>query len=138
MSIISYSTKPIIAGLLAALTLGSSVWPTSAQARFIGMHLGGPGGWRSFDHSSYLHGRPYAGRWHDGWYPGAIAGLATGAIAGGAIASEEAAPLYAVPVYPAVPSADPYRLAYCSQRYRSFDPATGTYLGYDGARHVCQ
>ena len=137
MSIISYSNKPIIAGLLAALTLGSSVWPTSAQARFIGMHLGGPGGWRSFDRSSYLHGRPYAGRWHDGWYPGTGGGLATGAIIGGTLASEEAAPLYAVPVYSAVPPADPYRLAYCSQRYRSFDPATGTSLGYDGARHVC-
>ncbi|MEP9365989.1 BA14K family protein [Xanthobacter sp. VNH20] len=27
--------------------------------------------------------------------------------------------------------------AYCAQRYRSFDPATGTYLGYDGLRHPC-
>jgi len=25
----------------------------------------------------------------------------------------------------------------CSQRYRSFDPASGTYLGYDGQRHPC-
>jgi hypothetical protein len=138
MSIISYSNKPIIAGLLAALILGPSVWPTSAQARFVGMHLGDPGGWRSLDYSLYLHGHPYAGRWHDGRYPGAVAGLATGAIFGAAVASEEAAPLYAVPVYLAVPSADPYRLAYCSQRYRSFDPATGIYLGYDGSRHVCQ
>ena len=23
-------------------------------------------------------------------------------------------------------------------RYRSFDPASGTFLGYDGRRHVCQ
>lgn len=27
--------------------------------------------------------------------------------------------------------------AYCAQRYRSWDPATGTYLGYDGLRHPC-
>jgi BA14K-like protein len=27
--------------------------------------------------------------------------------------------------------------AYCAQRYRSYDPATGTYLGYDGLRHPC-
>lgn len=29
-------------------------------------------------------------------------------------------------------------LAYCSSKYRSFDPASGTYLGYDGYRHPCQ
>jgi len=27
--------------------------------------------------------------------------------------------------------------AYCAQRFRSYDPATGTYLGYDGFRHAC-
>jgi len=25
----------------------------------------------------------------------------------------------------------------CAQRYRSYDPASGTYLGYDGQRHPC-
>ncbi|WP_173931979.1 BA14K family protein [Chelativorans sp. Marseille-P2723] len=25
----------------------------------------------------------------------------------------------------------------CSARFRSFDPASGTYLGYDGRRHFC-
>jgi hypothetical protein len=28
--------------------------------------------------------------------------------------------------------------AWCAQRYRSFNPATGTYLGYDGRQHGCQ
>jgi BA14K-like protein len=27
--------------------------------------------------------------------------------------------------------------AYCRQRYRSYDPASGTYLGFDGLRHPC-
>jgi len=42
--------------------------------------------------------------------------------------------------YPAGPGyvvssgADP---AYCAQRYRSYDPGSGTYLGYDGLRHPC-
>jgi hypothetical protein len=31
-------------------------------------------------------------------------------------------------------SADP---SYCAQRYRSYDPASGTYLGRDGLRHPC-
>ena len=30
-----------------------------------------------------------------------------------------------------------HRHHYCSQRYRSYDPASGTYLGYDGNRHPC-
>ena len=28
-------------------------------------------------------------------------------------------------------------VAYCTQRFRSYDPGTGTYMGYDGARHPC-
>lgn len=27
--------------------------------------------------------------------------------------------------------------AYCQQRYRSYDSASGTYLGFDGLRHPC-
>jgi len=26
----------------------------------------------------------------------------------------------------------------CARRYRSYDPASGTFLGYDGIRHPCQ
>ena len=28
-------------------------------------------------------------------------------------------------------------VAYCQQRFRSYDPRSGTYLGYDGYRHPC-
>ena len=28
-------------------------------------------------------------------------------------------------------------VAYCMQRYKSYDPDSGTYLGYDGRRHPC-
>jgi hypothetical protein len=28
-------------------------------------------------------------------------------------------------------------VAYCVQRYRSYDPQSGTYLGNDGYRHPC-
>ncbi len=27
--------------------------------------------------------------------------------------------------------------SYCAQRFRSYDPRSGTYLGYDGQRHPC-
>jgi hypothetical protein len=36
--------------------------------------------------------------------------------------------------YGTAPGSDP---AYCVQRFRSYDPASGTYLGYDGLRHSC-
>ncbi len=28
-------------------------------------------------------------------------------------------------------------VAYCMQRFRSYDPNSGSYLGYDGLRHAC-
>jgi len=69
------------------------------------------------------------------------AGLLGGAIVGGALAAPYyyGQPYYYPPAaygpdyYPA-PGADP---SYCASRYRSYDPATGTYLGYDGVRHPC-
>ena len=61
-----------------------------------------------------------------------IGGLAAGALIGGAIASQAApAPGY----YAAQPDDD--AVAYCAQRFKSYDPASGTYLGYDGQRHPC-
>jgi hypothetical protein len=90
---------------------------------------------------SYYGGRRY-GRSYDrgGAAAAGIAGLAAGALIGGAIASAQQ-PAYAAPpppyaVAPSGGSAD--WMAYCSQRYRSFDPASGTYMGYDGQRRLCQ
>ncbi len=39
---------------------------------------------------------------------------------------------------PAASPLSPERAAVCAQRYRSFDPQTGTYLGTDGSRHPCR
>jgi hypothetical protein len=41
----------------------------------------------------------------------------------------------AVAVVPAPVTGDSE--AYCAQRYRSYDPSSGTYLGFDGQRHPC-
>jgi hypothetical protein len=79
-------------------------------------------------------------------YGGAAFGLGlAGALIGGAIigASQPYGyygypPGYYGPVY-AVPA--PFlggdAIAYCAQRFRSYDPSSGTYLGYDGFRHPC-
>jgi hypothetical protein len=40
-------------------------------------------------------------------------------------------------VVAAAPPAGDDAVAYCMQRYKSYDPASGTYLGYDGQRHPC-
>ena len=32
---------------------------------------------------------------------------------------------------------DEAAMAYCMDRFRSYDAASGTYLGYDGAEHAC-
>lgn len=80
-------------------------------------------GWHG--HHGHWHGGPGWRHHHRGygWGP-AIGGLAAGAIIGGAIANSQA-------------QAGANEVAYCSQRFKSYDPASGTYLGYDGMRHSC-
>ena len=39
--------------------------------------------------------------------------------------------------YGAYNGGDTDAIAYCTQRFRSYDPASGSYLGYDGLRHAC-
>ena len=46
------------------------------------------------------------------------------------------APVYGAPVYGA-PGYGASPEDYCAQRYRSYDPASGTFLGYDGLRYPC-
>jgi len=43
-------------------------------------------------------------------------------------------PYAAAPAYSGAGEGDP---GYCAQRFRSYDPSSGTYLGYDGQRHPC-
>jgi len=70
------------------------------------------------------HGGFRGGHGHGGGIAGAvIGGLAVGAlIAGAAAANQEAQDHH----------------AYCAQRYRSYDPASGTFLARDGMRYPCQ
>ena len=82
--------------------------------------------------------------WGRGFGWGFGAGFLGGAIVGGALA----APYYygPYPYYYGAPYPPAYYPApayggdaagYCASRYRSYDPATGTFLGYDGVRHPC-
>jgi hypothetical protein len=74
------------------------------------------GGWRGPGVSfGFGIGAPYAYGAYDGYYDG-YGGYA------------------AVPLGQSRTDADE---AYCERRFRSYDPASGTYLGYDGQRHPC-
>jgi hypothetical protein len=43
---------------------------------------------------------------------------------------------YGTTVVAAAPGGDD-AVAYCMRRFKSYDPQSGTYLGYDGQRHPC-
>jgi hypothetical protein len=123
--------RSVLAMTAVAAALAVSA-PAFAQHRHGGGHWGGH------------HG----GHWghHGGWgWGGAFGGFAAGAVVGSALAApgyyygdpgyyyddpgDYAPDVYAGP--------DSSAEAYCAQRYRSYDPASGTYLGYDGIRHPC-
>lgn len=94
----------------------------------------------------------YRRGWRGGRYGGAAVGLGiAGALIGGAIvgAAQPYGYGYAPGYYgyapgyygPAYVAPTPYiagdAVSYCAQRFRSYDPYSGTYLGYDGFRHPC-
>jgi hypothetical protein len=84
--------------------------------------------------------RGHHGGWHRGGGYGVGAGLATGLIVGGALAAANRGyyddGYYAQGGYAYAPGPGGNE-EYCMQRYRSYDPGSGTYLGFDGRRHPC-
>jgi hypothetical protein len=108
----------------------------STGSRYAG---GSQGNWSGGYRYHHRHG--------GGYWPGAVAG----AVVGGALASNYyyGSPYYGSGYYDdsyayydddapvAVEAAPGGDASYCAQRYRSYDPASGTYLGRDGQRHPC-
>jgi hypothetical protein len=137
---------PLLAGPAAAAPLGHPLMlndavtsnETAPLVQKVQFRRWGGGGWRA----------GWRGRGGGWWGPG----LALGILGGAAIAASGPygygygyGPGYAyapgydyAPGYGAEPGytggEDP---AYCQQRFRSYDPRSGTYLGYDGLRHPC-
>jgi hypothetical protein len=82
-------------------------------------------------------------RWrgHRGYGGAVAAGVIGGLVLGGIIASSRRHYYYGPPPPYARGYYDPdYEawLDYCFSRYRTFDPRSGTYRGYDGRRHYCR
>jgi len=131
---------------LVTLSLGLALIATPAMARGVGggggsVRVGGGGGGFHGGGGRAGHGG-YGGYGGGGGgygygngygYGGAALGLG---LLGGAIIGSQY-PYYGsgYDTYPQDGSED--SSASCASTYRSYDPATGTYLGYDGLRHPC-
>lgn len=136
--------------ILCAAVAATALTALPASAR--DWHHGG-GNWHHGGYRSYGHN-------HGGDALAAgIAGLAVGALAAGVLAPRPEPvyvdpyprpapyPVYRYHPYRPAPHVVYYNRGYepwtpawydaCSDRYRSFDPRSGTYLGYDGQRHLC-
>ena len=81
------------------------------------------------------HRHYYGHHGHYGYGAGAAVGFATGALIGSALARPYygGEPYYAYQPDYTVDGTEQY----CMQRFKSYDPGSGTYLGYDGVRHPC-
>jgi hypothetical protein len=126
-----------VAAVLAAGTaaLSASVLPTAATA----MPLSGALAIKD------AAGSDVQQVWGRGFWWGFGPGFVGGAIVGSAVAAPyyyrpypyyyygppaAYGPGYPAPGYAGAPG-------YCATRFKSWDPATGTYLGHDGLRHPC-
>ena len=116
---LSFSVPAISAPMINQAPLAASV-PTATEN--VQYYRGG----------GYGRGYGYGGGYRRGYGRGGgngalIGGLAAGAIIGGAIAAGAAQQ-----------NAQAQQGAsYCAQRYRSYDPQSGTYMNNDGNRYPC-
>jgi hypothetical protein len=135
----------ILAAVLVAASAPSLVAPATAAPIWSpsGLHTAAA---PSVETVQYRRG--WRGGHRGGGFVGAGVGLAAGAIIGGAIVGATRPYGYGGyrgygygpgydEGYVAVSPAGGGEFAYCQQRFRSYDPASGTYLGFDGMRHPC-
>jgi BA14K-like protein len=137
----------LVNAMVSTFALGAIMAPSLAAAQFHGHGGGHHGGHGMGGHGGGFHAG--GGGYHGGYYPGGgyggggygygaaagVAALATGALIGGAVASHDQG--YYPPYGDAAPAYGGDAVAYCQQTYRSYNPATGSYLGYDGVRYAC-
>jgi hypothetical protein len=119
--------KRIIAGLLIVLCAMTTVTPLVVQAQDRS---------RSRDRyreRSYRRGDRYRS-------PEAAAGRFLGGLFGSYLREREPPVVVERPVIIERPVVAPWSrewLAWCAGRYKSFNPSTGQYFGYDGQYHFC-
>ena len=136
------SFTALFAAALVALTALTLAAPAEAGR---GHGYGNPGGYRGHGGRGYRgHGGRYYGHGYGGGNAVAagIIGLGVGALIGSALTPRTVyvappPPRYAPVAYGPQPwSPDWY--SYCYSRYRTFNPNTGNFVGYDGYEHFCR
>ena len=131
-------TKPIATAL--AVTLGAATFATSADASHRRHNHRGGGeaaaaGIIGFAAGAILGGALSQPRYGHGYYGGGYGGYYEPDVV-----YVEPAPVYVqpAPVYYALEPWTPEWYAYCEDKYRSFNPSTGYFKGYDGRYHLCR
>jgi hypothetical protein len=127
-SLIAAGMGPFSAGPVSALPLGPAAAGLAAQLD---------------DATPAVQVRFRGGGFRGGGGAGLAAGIIGSVIMGGIIASQRPyygypayGDYYGYPAYGAYPYGGP-AVGYCMSRFKSYDPYSGTYLGYDGFRHPC-
>ena len=104
-------------------------------------------GWKGGGGGRYVQNNYYYRRGNDGVSAlgAGLLGFGVGAIVGSALTPREvyvAPPPPPAPVYTRAgygpPAWTPDWYTYCYSRYRTFNPNTGTFVGYDGYEHFCR
>ena len=126
--------KPVATAL--AVTVGALTFATSAEAGHRHRHHRGGGdaaaaGIIGFAAGAILGGALSGPRYGHGYYGGGYEPE---------VVYVEPAPVYVrpAPVYYAVEPWTPEWYDYCESKYRSFNPSTGYFKGYDGRFHLCR
>ena len=126
----------MLAGIVFALAF--IAW-ASAQERQHGERGGGERGNVTINKYYGGHGGGGGGPRYGSYYHGPRYGIDPSAAVGGAIGgwlyrqwAQPAEPVESVNRYPSYDD-----VLWCKNRYRSYDPYTRTYLGFDGLRHGC-
>lgn len=140
-------TGSVLGGLAVAamIAAGSVVAAPAAQAgpNYYGakVYQAGNKNWKSGKNWNYgrhyNHGRYYNRGWNNNYWVGPAIGFGAGVLLGTALAQ----PRYYYPPAPRYRYAPAYygnTDAYCASKYRSYNPYTKTYTGYDGRQHYCR
>ena len=131
------------AGMRPGPAMGSRPMPGGGGAPVVS---GGSGGNRFAGRGGYNGGGYHGGgyrhhyRGGGGFWPGVAVGVGVGSTYGyygSPSYYDDSYGYYDDSAVAAAPQSDDDAVAYCTQRYRSYDPASGTYLGNDGLRHPC-
>ncbi len=137
-------SKKTLTGLLAAAVVGAFTLTLAVPAEAGRGGKGWSGGGPRYVQNNYYGGRGYNRGYSSGNTVAAgLIGFGVGAIVGSALTPREVyvappppPPVYRVGYSPTPWSPDWY--SYCYSRYRSFNPNTGTFIGYDGYERFCR